>query len=255
MGANLLLGRFPTQDVYMRPEARGLKSRFDPLCIAIRRGDLTAFRRITNLDLSHPNASWFSQYKMFYQLGNYCEIYVWRSIFRKVFLLTGKQGESEKSAPTIDLNAVLAAFSFYEKRARMSESMAQADAGPGKRHISFILSDFSAPSTSTGFVDPDFDGVGLKPYIHTYTILEIECICGSLIMQGFLNGYISHKLKKFAIQGTKKAGSALKAGFPNVWDTVKKRNSDEVQGWKRSSENVSGAGTVVRLAGARPAGS
>lgn len=254
IAANMLLGRFPGEEVYTRPEARGLRERFEPLARCIRKGDLETFRRITNLDLSYEHASWFSHYRMFYQLGNYCEIYLWRSIFRKVFLLTGKQGDTEKSAPTLDLSAVLAAFRYFEKRALMTPSMAQADAGPGRRHITFALAEFTPPATA-GYIDPDFEGLpDVKPYIHMQDILEIEAICGSLITQGFLNGYISHKSKRFAITGARKGGGPLKAGFPNIWETIKKRNGDEVHGWKKGMGNE-GMGTVVRLAGARPAGS
>lgn len=253
--ANLMLGRFPTQEIYSRPEANGLKRIFFPITEAIRKGDLESFRRITNLDLSHPSAAWLSDYRLFYQIGNYCEVLVWRSLFRRVFLLTGQQGTSEKSAPTLDLNDVLAAFLYFEKRSYMTPAMAKADSGPGRRHITFVLQDFT-PRAS--YVDPDFDGTDLQPTLLLPDIDEIECICGSLISQGFLNGYISHKSKRFAIQGTRRAGSALKAGFPNVWEVVKQKNlennKDKVLGWVTEAQSQSG-GQVVRLAGARPAGS
>ena len=104
--------------------------------------------------------------------------------------------------------------------------------------------------------DPDFEDVeDIEPYIKTTDILEIESICGSLIMQGFLNGFISHKTKRFAITGTRRAGSALKAGFPNVWEVIKSKNEEEVSGWVKTMSNEGGGGGVVRLAGARPAGS
>jgi len=90
-------------------------------------------------------------------------------------------------------------------------------------------------------------------------MLEIESIVSSLIEQGFLNGFISHKLKKFGIQGARQKG-ALQAGFPNVWEVVKSRNSDEVPGWKKETAptvlgQTLGPGMVVNLSGARPVGS
>jgi nuclear mRNA export protein PCID2/THP1 len=251
--ANLLLGRLPGPHIYNRPEARGLHARFDPLARAIRKGDLESYRRITNLDLSYEHTKWYLRYRIFYQLGNYCEVYVWRSLFRRVFLLTGQQGTSERSAPTIDLNAVLAAFLYLEKRAHMSPSMAQADSVPGRRHITFALADMTPPA-SAGYIDPDFDGVeGLVPYIPTRTPMEIESICSSLILQGFLQGYISHEKQKFAITGSRRVG-ALKAGFPVIWEVIRKGQRDTVLGWKMDSTEA-GGGTVVRLSGARPAGS
>lgn len=251
--ANMLLGRLPTPAAYDRPEAQGLESRFSALARAIRKGDLESFRRITNLDLSHAHAPWFIRHRIFYQLGNYCEVFVWRSLFRRVFLLTGQQGTTERSAPTIDLHAVLATFQYLEHRALMSASMAQANSIPGRRHISFVLAD-TTPPASSGYVDPDFEGLDVKPYIKTRDMMEIESICGSLILQGFLQGFISHRNKKFAITGARRAGGALKAGFPNIWDTIARREGVDVQGWKKDLGD-GGSGNVVRLAGARPAGS
>lgn len=251
IAANLLLGRFPSAAIYTLPEAHGLRARFEPITRAIRKGDLESFRRIMNLDLSHEHAAWFSHYRMFYQIGNYCEVYVWRSVFRKVFLLTGQQGTTERSAPTIDLHAVLLVFQYFERRAHMTPAMAQQDAGPGRRHITFVLQDF----TPQGYVDPDFEGLDVTPYIKTPDILEMESICGSLIMQGFLNGFISHKSKRFAITGARKAGNALKAGFPNIWEVISKRKSQDVPGWRKEALSEAAGGGVIRLAGARPAGS
>ncbi|KAF2269082.1 hypothetical protein CC78DRAFT_453702 [Lojkania enalia] len=253
IGANMLLGRFPTNQVYSRSEAVGLRERFEPLARAIRKGDLESFRRITDLNLTHEHARWFCRYHMFYQLGNYCEIYLWRSIFRKVFLLTGKQGEGDRAAATINLSAVLAVFQYFERRALMNPALAQAEGVPGRRHISMIFNDFT-PTASKGYVDPDFEGLDLKPYIKIPNILDIESICGSLIMQGFLNGFISHKSKRFAILGARKVGGPLKAGFPNVWQTIKARSSEECHGWRHDGSRASG-GTVIRMSGARPAGS
>lgn len=253
VASNFLCGRLPRPELYTCAEASGLREHFEPLAQAIRKGDLEAFRRFAKLDLSHPSAAWLCHHNIFYQLGNYCALWVWRSLFRKVFLVAGKQGENERSAPTLDLYAVLAAFLFYEKRALLTEAMARADGGPGNRHISLIFSD-PTPALSSGYIDPDFEGLGLKPYVHMPDLTEIEAICGSLITQGFLNGYMSFAAKKFAIMGAKKGGGALKAGFPNVWEVVSKRSSKEVLGWKTEMSKKPQLGGVLRLSGARPAG-
>ncbi|KAH7115285.1 hypothetical protein B0J11DRAFT_444568 [Dendryphion nanum] len=254
LASNILLGRFPTPSLYSRPEARGLAPIFTPLTTAIRKGDLESFRRITALDLSHPSAPFFLRHRIFYQLGNYCEIYVWRSLFRRVFLLTGSQGQSERAAPTLDLHAVLLAFTRLEQRALMTPAMSQANSRPGDRHISFAFADYTTPPASSGYIDPDFaDMPDVKPYFRTRDIEEIEAICGSLVLGGFLSGYISRRSRRFAIQGARRAGSAVKAGFPGVWEVLRKRAEAEGMGegngwgeWRRG---------VVRLAGARPAGS
>jgi hypothetical protein len=255
IASNILLGRLPSPSLWTLPEARNLRVRFEPLTTAIRRGDLESFRRITKLDLSYDHASWFAHNRMFYQLANYCEIYVWRSVFRRVFVLTNTLSQERIDAgvaATIDLNAVLAAFLYYERRALKSESMAQADGGPGRRHISMIFHS-QEPAASAGYIDADFADTELKPYIRMPDYLEIESICTSLIMQGFLNGWISHKSHRFAIRGAKKARSAVKAGFPNIWQTIKAGSTDQVQGWKTTVGNT-GMGGVIELSGARAAG-
>lgn len=253
ISANIILGRFPTDEVYSRPEAQGLWDIFSPFTEAIRKGDLETFRRITKLDLSFEHAGWLFRRRILMQFQMYCEALVWRSLFRKVFLLAGQQGATERSAPTLDLNVVLAACTYLEKRAQMPAAMAQQDGGPGRRHISFVLQDF----TPRGWVHPEFEGLGLEPYIYAPKLDEIECICASLVTQGFLHGYISHKSKRFAIQGVKKAGSAVKAGFPSVSQIIKAENvqagGDRVEGWVTEMQRI--GGNVVRLAGAKLAGS
>ncbi|ORX94417.1 hypothetical protein BCR34DRAFT_579988 [Clohesyomyces aquaticus] len=251
---NLILGRFPSHELYSRPEAAGLRQRFEPITQAIRKGDLESFRRLTNLN--HEFAPWFLQFRIFYQIENYCEVQLWRSLFRKVFLHFGELGASERAAPTLDLWKVLSAFHFYEKRALLPASMAQADGGPGKRHINFIFQQ-DKPLPSAGYVDPDFDGLDLKPEFLLPDIIEMESIASSLISQGFMNGFISHKQKRLAIIGARRAGSAVKAGWPNYWSVILGRSNDEVMGWRKDTMGSGGAfgpGSVVRLSGLKAAG-
>jgi hypothetical protein len=92
---------------------------------------------------------------------------------------------------------------------------------------------------------------GVQPYTHEFDLLEMECICGSLITQGYLNAYIAQAKQKLAIQGVKTGN--LSAGFINPWEVNKDRNKDEVLGWKK--EAGGDGGQVVRLSFAAPAGS
>ena len=188
---------------------------------------------------------------MFYQIGNCCEILVYRSLYRRVFLLAGKQpGPMDRAPPSLDLNAVALAAAFLEQRVNTSSNRAHANA--------WSFAQQSLP-TPPAYIDPDFEGMeGIQPYVHQFDIEEIEGLCASLIMEGLISGYISPKLKKLAILGTKRAGSAVKAGFPNVWQVLstKKREQgggDDVEGWVKTQQ--AGGGKVVRLANARPAGS
>ncbi|KAF2445502.1 hypothetical protein P171DRAFT_266390 [Karstenula rhodostoma CBS 690.94] len=249
--ANLILGRFPSERVYARPEAMYFREIFQPITQAIRKGDLEAFQRMMNLDLSWEYAAKLCRWKVFYQIGNCCETLVYRSLYRRVFLLAGKQpGPMDRAPPSLDLNAVVIAAAFLEKRASASPAKPQANGW------SFGL---QRPPTPPAYIDPDFEGMeSATPYIHQFDIEEIEGLCASLILEGIISGYISPKLKKLAILGAKKAGSPVKAGFPNLWQVLstKKREQaggDDVEGWVKTQQ--AGGGKVVRLASARPAGS
>ncbi|KAL1595262.1 hypothetical protein SLS60_009952 [Paraconiothyrium brasiliense] len=249
--ANLILGRFPSERVYSRPEAIYLREIFQPITQAICKGDLEAFQRMMNLDLSWEYAAKLCRWKVFYQIGNCCEILVYRSLYRRVFLLAGKQpGPMDRAPPSLDLNAVVVAAAYLEKRASASQAKTHANG--------WSFSNQGLP-TPPSYIDPDFEGMqGVVPYAHQFDIEEIEGLCASLILEGLISGYISPKLKKLAILGAKKAGSPVRAGFPNLWQvlSMKKREQaggDGVEGWVKTQQ--AGGGKVVRLASARPAGS
>ncbi len=256
IASNIILGRFPSEFLYRRPEAQGIRERFNPICRAMARGDLESFRRLT--DSKHEHADWFLHFRIFLQIENRCEVIVWRSLFRRTFLLAGVQGDANsRRAPTLDLHDVLALFTYLEKRAMMP--LSQLDGGPGRRHTNWIFMS-QDPPPSAAYIDPDFEGCeDFEPEILLPTILGMESICSSLINQGLLNGFISHKLRRFAIQGAKRKG-ALAAGFPNVWEVIKSRPDDEVPGWKKDVSQGGavaggfGPGMVVNLSGARPVG-
>lgn len=264
VASNIILGRFPSKYIFDLPEAHGLRLIFGPLVKAIRKGDLEAFRRITALDGSHPSADFLIRYRLFYQIGNYCEVLVWRSLARKVFLLTGSQGadvqnmvsgETQTKSSSISLDALLLAFRFCESRAKIKNpALAAQDQGPGRRNTGHLFFDH-ASTTKSDYIDPDFAGIdGIQPYNHEVDAIEIEAICGNLITQGFVKGYISQQHNRVAVQGATKAGGALGFGFPRPWDVTRSRNSNDVLGWKKESGSE-GSGQVVRLSGARPAGS
>lgn len=102
-------------------------------------------------------------------------------------------------------------------------------------------------------------------------IQELECILASLLTQGLIRGYLTHKKPRFAIPGARVRG-ALPTGFPNVAQTIElkeKEEGEEVPGWVRrrlSSSNpqapfggnpllaAAGGGRVVNLSGVKPVG-
>lgn len=96
----------------------------------------------------------------------------------------------------------------------------------------------------------------------TAMMRELESILASLLTQGLMRGYLTHTNPRFAIPGARLRG-ALPTGFPNVWQTISARESedDRVPGWVQPPSPVAGGGLaaagggrVVNLAGARPVG-
>jgi hypothetical protein len=265
VASNVVLGRFPTESIYELEEAKGFREAFKPITEAIRRGDLESFHRIAHLDLTHPTSEFLLHHGIFYPIRNYCEVLVWRSLARRVFVLTGTlgvegvstQGTTQKKASSINLDALTLAFQYLDRRAKIKNpAMAAQDQGPGRRNIGHMFFDHASTSKST-YIDPDFEGVeGLVPYDHEYDRLEIECICGSLITQGYLNGYINETYNKVAVSGVNRPGG-VNNGFPAPWEVIKSANKDkeEVVGWVRTERKGGSAGQVVRLSNARPAGS
>ena len=232
--ANIILGRFPSAVLLQRPEAAGLAEKFLPVCRAIARGDLVGFQG----SLNGEHRSWFLKKGILLPLRNRCQIAVWRSLARKTFLLNGFQGDL-KRAPTLNLTDILHLAQYLDNR---------------------------NPNKPPPYIDDDLEsGEDETPTVLTWTMVEVEAIVCSLIEQGFMHGYISHKQKKFAIQRGKERGpgTAVRIGFPSVYGVIaaKARAKGEegyVPAWVRDGAQgggVLGGGAVVNLSGARPAGS
>ncbi|KZF25181.1 hypothetical protein L228DRAFT_243975 [Xylona heveae TC161] len=257
--ACMTLGRFPSQALLRRPEAAGLAEKFLPICRAISRGDLATFRSFFGPE--GPHTDYFLRRRLLLPLRDRCEVLVWRSMARKTFLLAGSQGDpGARKAPTFDLHDLLRLTQVLERR-----SFGQTQKKPiGKTHTNSIFMFQNSQQNGIKpelYVDPDVKGVAEPAGPPEPTMLDIESMVSSLIYQGFLGGFISHRQLRFAIRGAKEKGS-LNAGFPNVWEVIKSRSSDAVPGWKRDEvssvrNGVSrppGPGMVIHLSGARPAG-
>lgn len=236
ISTNLIMGRFPNK-ILERPEAAGLAEKFLPICHAIKLGDLATFQKLTSP--GNANAAWFRHYRILLQIENRCQVLTWRSLVRKTFLISGSQGNvALRKAPNLGLEDVLhLAITLQEKGSSGNQSWAH----------------------NSNYIDQDLDGVedicapSVKP-----DMLEIESIFSSLIDQGLLRGFISHRQLRFAITGGKHIG-ALAAGFPNIWNTIRERSDDEVPGWKKDAQPSDGTGAakfgpgmVVNLSGVRP---
>ena len=250
VASNIILGRFPSQTLLSRPEAQGFDTRFLPLCVAIQKGDLATFRR--HLDFDGPHADWFLHFRILLQLRNRCEVLVWRSLIRKTWILNGTRPSDpiSKVAPTVNIHDLVTAFSYLEK---------SAISGPP---LTYTDPDF----VGIEYDDPDAPSFGDLGSGHYYDTTSIESVLSSLIDQGLLGGFWSHRQMKFAITGAARKGGALLAGFPAPWGVLKaraEREDGEVPGWKKDAKvgfggagraSGVGPGSVVRLSGVRGIG-
>jgi nuclear mRNA export protein PCID2/THP1 len=267
VACSIILGRFPTKHLYDRPEAFGFEERFAPICRAMKIGDLATFRVLT--DLNGPYADWFLYFGILFQISGRGEVTVWRSLARRTFAITSlspnaaptTNAKGAQVAPTLDLRHLYTVMKALAIRA-LSPSK-RADPGiPGKRHTNWVLFESETPvDLPPLYIDPDFEGLthedlGITPGQlppKVPTLERTEGMVASLIVQGLMNGYISHRLCKFAIKGAR-SRPALQAGWPNVASVIRERLKDEpIPGL-----NMMGGGTggmTIHLSSAAPAGS
>ncbi|KAL4916180.1 hypothetical protein BDW62DRAFT_186956 [Aspergillus aurantiobrunneus] len=328
ISCNIVLGRFPSRQLLQQPEADKLVDKFAPLCQLIARGDYIAFRE--HLIVNSPVTEWFARKGILLPLRNRCEILVWRSLARKVFIHGGFHGESQGQAqrgppPFLYLTKLEAAVRWLQSQHSSSTAVSAISAFANNQHaptsktqygsqiVSIALDpDFvslDAPVTNGTVPDPSlltkyddylcpddfFDATGqrqpnptralvdgppdsdysqyeLNPYAEgtdqktdepSTLLREIESILASLLTQGLMRGYLTHRNPRFAIPGARLRG-ALPTGFPNVWQTIYARESEDtdVPGWVQPPSTMpmaapaalAGEGRVVNLSGARPVG-
>ncbi|KAJ5679961.1 hypothetical protein N7462_008205 [Penicillium macrosclerotiorum] len=316
---NIILGRFPSRKLLNRPEAQSLGEKFEPLCRLIIRGDYIAFRQ--HLSPESPAAHWFKGKGILLPLRNRCEILVWRSFCRKVFVHAGFQVEPQPQAPRgpppfLYLHKLAAATQWLQSRHQSprvnglasnitnfhsygSQLIAEPEdpdfAGvgdPGSLMTQELLMKYGDYWAPEGFFDEsghwqenvpgqlidghpatDFEQYELDPYAvgagedveaekQSLLMEEVESILASLITQGLIRGYLTHRNPRFAIPGARQTG-AIPIGFPIVWKAIMAREQEDsnVPGWVRPAPpttlggpGLGGGGRVVNLKGARPVG-
>ncbi|KAL3480852.1 hypothetical protein BJX99DRAFT_205382 [Aspergillus californicus] len=325
ISCNIVLGRFPSMQLLQRPESEGIADKFIPLCQLIVCGDYLAFR--DHLTTNSPATEWFARKGILLSLRNRCEIIVWRSFARKVFIHGGFHGDPQNQAqrgppPFLYLNKLEFAVRWLQTQhpsssttspfatsvtsANKSEFGSQVlsmTPDPDFAHLDGPVANGPAQDTSilskyADYLCPDvfFDATGrqqsnptktlldgspdadytqyeLNPYVpenhqdidkdSTPLLREIESILASLLTQGLMRGYLTHRNPRFAIPGARLRG-ALPTGFPNVWQTIYARESEDtgVPGWVQMSQGptmalpggLGGGGRVVNLSGAKPVG-
>ncbi|KAL2787083.1 hypothetical protein BJX66DRAFT_311719 [Aspergillus keveii] len=326
ISCNIVLGRFPSMHLLQRPESQGLADKFVPLCQLIVRGDYIAFRE--HLTVESPTTEWFARKGILLPLRNRCEILVWRSLARKVFIHGGFHGDTQGQAqrgppPFLYLTKLEAAVRWLQSQHPSSSPLSVASpfslnskvsankSQYGSQIVSIIADpDFAfldtkgvnkaAPDASVlakfadylcpdgffdatgqwqsnptrslidGTPDTDYSQYELNPYAEdpedaidepSPLMREMESILASLLTQGLMRGYLTHRNPRFAIPGARLRG-ALPTGFPNVWQTIYARESEDmgVPGWVKPPPTMAapvalgGGGRVVNLSGARPVG-
>ncbi|KAI7382070.1 hypothetical protein KC332_g16728, partial [Hortaea werneckii] len=209
LASNIILGRFPSDHLFRRPEAQGLADLFLPLCRAIRAGDLAAFHH--HLSFDHPHAPWFLHFRILLQLRNRAEVLVWRSLVLRTYSLVGVPPQATSrgsmSPAFLDIAALCAAFEFSSNH----NNPAVLQQPP----IQNIGSPDSEPT------DPDFAGIEYDYTPSYHNPLAIESKLASLIDQHLLNGYIAHRQGKLCIVGASKMGGNVRAaGFPRPWGVL-----------------------------------
>ncbi|EPS33090.1 hypothetical protein PDE_08052 [Penicillium oxalicum 114-2] len=315
--SNIIMGRFPSRELLRRPEANGLTEQFEQLRRLIVRGDYIAFREY--LSPTSPAAEWFARKGILLTLRNRCEIMVWRSFCRKVFIHSGYLGDPQAQAqrgppPYLYLEKLAVATRWLQaQHRRLQTSKTHAGEkidfhffgsqvipqsidpdfgdldGPELPEASYLLERYGDYLAPDGFFDEsgqwhenvpgqlidgdpgaDYDPTELDPYAeptedgpdadrHFLLMEEIETILASLLAQGLMRGYLTHRNPRFAIPGARQRG-ALPTGFPNIWETIfsREREDSNVPGWvcppPPGALGAAGGGRVVNLSGARPVG-
>lgn len=247
-----------------RPEASSVLEKFVPIVKAIKLGDIVAFKHA--LGPEGGNEQWFFRKGILLPLLYRCEVYVWRSLARRVLNLTYSWpfDANSKKAPTLNLSDLVIAAQYCQKVLEGWEMPLDTTKAmqSGRAHTNAMF------MTAPDLVKPAGGLINVSTHQGTIwgskipDISDIESIIASLVQQGLLRGFISHTQGKFAILGAKQRGGPLNAGFPSIWEVIRDRAEKDglgadVPGWVTGDSNSSVvSGGVFNLTGiARPAGS
>lgn len=244
---NILLGRFPSDVLLARPEARSLAPVFRPLCQAIRGGgDFVLFQHTL---AAHED--WLLDKGLLIPLTHRLRPALWRSLARRTFLLTYTPPEDAMSrrAATLDLADLHTAATFCQRKL---EGWLPPSQQPGPSHRPQNVSSVYMRALRNSALNPDHTTLvpppsgprrlrpneGLVWANAEVTFDDVEMMVATLVEQGLMHGFIAHGQGRFAIIGAKAKGPVA-AGWPAVWQAIKDRrydvevNLDEVPGWVR----------------------
>jgi hypothetical protein len=238
--ANLLLGRFPSQNLLNRPEAAGFADIFIPICLAVRSGNFVAFHQALNL-----NRDWLWN-KGFYLTFLYrLKPLVWRSFTRKVFIITwqGSAGGGDPStnrAASLSFEHLVTAAQYVQKLLEGYVPAGAAGHLPHQTHnnvnpllikaVTNNTINHTNGDSSTSLIPPPGGPRRLMPSEGLIfgnkrpDLANIESVVAGLVYSGLLNGFIARQQKRFAVEGAKKkGGNAVAAGWPNPYESISER--------------------------------
>lgn len=241
--ANIMLGRFPSELLLARPEAKTLASVFLPIMAAIRKGNFLAFQQAIV-----ANERWLYQKGLLFTLTFRLRPIVWRSFIRRCFLLTYEAPPpTSRAAPTLNLADVFVAASYVQKRLEgfIPTRAQQQPKRQSQTNNIFMMAVTNNAADASSVLMPPAGGKprGLKPSEGLFwgnlqvTDKEVEGVVATLIAQGLMNGFLAHSSGRFAVMGAKKGGGPLAAGWPAVVRVVADRmaedgvNVSEVPAW------------------------
>ncbi|KAG5437028.1 hypothetical protein PCANB_001304 [Pneumocystis canis] len=140
--ASIILGIFPSAELLLKYH---LSQYFSPIISSLIKGDHRSFSEHINHESIRP---WLLKKQIFLTIQDHCEILLWRSLFRRSFLITR---DPSQKPPRIKLNDLLIAAKWIKKD-------------------------------------------------DTYDLLDVECICISLLDQNYLQAYILHASKLLVLK-------------------------------------------------------
>lgn len=230
--SNLLLGILPSESLLQRAESAPLAPIFGPLRHAIRKGDFALYQSTLA-----AHESWLFERGVLLLLTHRLRPTLWRSLSRRIFLLTytPPTDPTSRRAPLLDLRHLLTAATFLHRRI---EGYAPTPSKPPSSLLSVALHN----SEATTLTPPPGGPRKLRPnegmvWGNTEPSLQdVELAVAALVQQGLLHGYVAHDMGKFAVMGAKTRG-AVAAGWPGVAGAVRERryveevDLDEVPGW------------------------
>lgn len=285
IASNLIIGLLPSPQLFNNnPHLAPLYPIFAPLIKALRSGDIGLFHSTLSLPTPHsplpnPNATFLLSRRIHLQLLNRLEPFVYRSLIRTTFRITGFHAEGEdRKIPFLRLQFVRAAARFSLSRAPippgtlphtgvLDAEFAELDQALAETNFDFVTGVYDSASShhqnDNPFHPPETEDA------QSPTMPEIESTFLSLIQQGLLRGFVLHNSPRFAIPGAAQKGG-WRSGFPNVHRAVLERQgvvegegAVAVPGWVKESAMAGGVlvagaggggGRVVRLSGVKAVG-